>query len=103
MENATSLYTAQSVTNLESKAHKGLAPLASTKFRKLKRACFVGASALIFTALISPLTYAQTLADPNKQPPVAPTSGTTAPTSGTTAPRTPHPTPLNHPHQIRHK
>jgi hypothetical protein len=60
MEIANSPDTAQSVANLESKAHKGLAPSASTKFRKLKRASFLGASALIFTALIGTAAHAQT-------------------------------------------
>ncbi len=64
MEIATSPDTSKSVTNLKAKAHESLAPSSSTIFRKLKWAYFVGASALISTALIGTAAHAQT---PEKQ------------------------------------
>jgi hypothetical protein len=60
MKIATSLKAVQSVTNLEAKTHKGLAPSASTKFRKLKQAYFIGASTLISAVLIGTAVQAQT-------------------------------------------
>jgi hypothetical protein len=60
MEIAISLDTDQSVTNLESKTHKGLVEQDSTKFTKLKRVCFLGAAPFVFSALIGSTAYAQT-------------------------------------------
>jgi hypothetical protein len=60
MKIAISPSTVQSVTNLQSKAHKGLAPSTSTKFRKLKQGYFVGAFALISSVLIGTAAHAQT-------------------------------------------
>lgn len=60
MEIANSLDTVQPITDLEAKAHQGLASPAATKCRKLNRAYCMGASTLMFTALISSAVSAQT-------------------------------------------
>lgn len=76
MKIAISPSTVQSVMNLETKAHKGLAPSPSTKFRKLKQAYCVGASALISAVLMGTAAYAQT---PETPAPVNPAPVNPAP------------------------